>query len=116
MTDLYYIYVETSDELAERGLRTIKYTNNLEEAMRNIQNNHYYEIIWNIDAQSTEEIEYIYGAITEILSEQRIYENNNRPTEWFRVSQEELVNSLMSSNFIRSHIRGTYTGIPRNLV
>ncbi len=116
MADLYYIYVETSDGSAERNERSIKCTNNLEEALRNIPNNHYCEIIWNIDVQSAGEMEDIYGAIMEILSEQRIYENNNRPTEWFRVSQEELVNSLMSSNFIRSHIRGTYTGIPRNLV
>ena len=115
MADLYYICVLTSDEAAERSERAIKCTNNLEEAMRNIPNNHYCEIIWNIDARSAGEMEDIYGAITEILSEQRIYENNNRPTEWFRVSQEELVNSLMSSNYVRSHIRGTYTGIPRDL-
>ncbi len=116
MADLYYIYTETSDGLAERSERAIKMTNNLEETIRNIPNNNYFEIIWNINADSAQQAADIYAAIVEHLSEQQIYENNNRPTEWFRVSQEELVNSLMSSNYIRSHIRGTYTGIPRNLV
>lgn len=114
MTELYYIYAETSDESAERCERAIKCTNNLEEAMRNIPNNHYFEIIWNIDAESAEQLEEIYNLVLENLSEWQIRQNNNRPSEWFRISLEELVNGLMSSNRIRSYIRGTYTGIPRS--
>lgn len=98
----------TSDEAAEHGERLIYYDSNIEND--NTLNNGYYEIIWGIESDSIEEL---YEFITEGLDEYRVYANNNMPTNWFRISLEELINYMTTSNRIGSHIISTFTNIPR---